>query len=249
MSVAHESLDDFLDEGMDKFLRYRWEFLRRNNDYKKHYQEMESFFRENDLSLNDYATVVYISAINIPFTDICLKWDIRRPFDPNRSYDEYYFEALRHKDVDTLHGLLAPTTDDPVCEAIALDFVGFEGLDLEEIDGRLTNKFLETKKCMIEINLKYSKARIIEAVKQLIDDRQSFLERKNALTKEDKYSTKKRYENYDYYLAVYDLKKAGKSCSQTRKALHMNGIESAEIQTAMDYYKAAKKLVKEGFSL
>ena len=110
----------------------------------------------------------------------------------------------------------------------------------EEIEDELMKEFLETKKCAIEINLRYSKARIIEAVKKLIDDKHSLLEAESTLTKEDKYSSKKRYDNYDYYLAVYDLRKAGRSWSQVREALRMNEIGSAEIQTARDYYKAAK---------
>ena len=243
MSEANEGLDDFLDEGMDKFLKYRWEFLRRNEGYRKDYKEVEKFFRENDLNLDHY----WIILPRVP-VDICTKWDLNHPVDPSRSYDEYYLEALRSEAVDSLHGKLAPTRDDPVSKVGALDFFRFKGLEPEAIEDELMKEFLKTKKYMIEINLRHSKTKIIEAVKQLIDDKLSLLEHEGALEKDDKYSSKKRYDNYDYYLAVYDLKEAGRSWSQVREALRVKGIKTAEIQTARDYYKAAKKLVTMGLS-
>ena len=233
------------DEGQDQFLKYRWEFLRRNEYYQKDYQEVERVFRENEYSLDHY-WIVLPSSLPV---EICSKWDINHPVDPSRSYDEYYFEALRSEALETLHSRLAPTWDDPIREVGAFDFFRFKDLDPEEIEDELMKEFLETKKCMIEINLRHSKTKIIEAVKKHIDEKQSLLEQENALKKDDKYSSKKRYDNYDYYLAVYDLKEAGRSWSQVREALRVNGIESAEIQTARDYYKAASKYVKDGLPL
>ncbi len=111
-------------EGQDQFLKYRWEFLRRNEGYRKDYEEVEKFFRENDCSLDHY----WIAPISVP-TDICSKWDINHPVDPSRSYDEYYFEAFSNKALDSLHGKLAPTWDDPIGEVGAFDFFRFKGLE------------------------------------------------------------------------------------------------------------------------
>lgn len=239
MSEAHENLENFLDEGMDRFLKYRWEFLRRNEDYQRDYKEVERVFSENDYSLDDY-WIVLPSSIPV---EICSKWDINQPVDPSRSYDEYYFEALKSEALETFHSRISPTWDDPVRGVNALDFFRFKGLEPDEIEDELMKEFLKTKKCMIEINLRHSKTRIIEAVKQLIDEKQSLLESEDTLTKEDKYSSKKRYDNYDNYLAVYDLRKEGKSWSKIQRAMDLNSI-----QTARDYYKAAERLVKEGFT-
>lgn len=245
MSEAHENLENFLDEGMDRFLRYRWEFLRRNEDYQKDYKEVERAFRENDYNLDDYWILLPPS---LP-VEICSKWDINQPVDPSRSYDEYYFDALRSEALETFHSSISPNWDDPVRGVNALDFFRFKGLEAQEIHDELTKEFLETKKCMLEINLRHSKARIIEAVKQYIDDKQSLLETEDALKKHDKYSSRKHYDNYDHYLAVYDLREAGSSWSELKKALRMNGILTAQVQTARAYHKTAEKLVKEGFSL
>ncbi|MEE9122012.1 MAG: DUF6499 domain-containing protein [Syntrophobacteria bacterium] len=225
-------------ESQDQFLKYRWEFLRRNEDYQNDYKEVERVFHKNDCSLDHY----WIASISVP-TDICAKWDINHPVDPSRSYDEYYFEALSNKALDSLHGKLALTRDDPIHEVGALDFFRFKGLEPEAIEEELMKEFLETKKCMIEINLRHSKTKIIDAVKQHIDAKQSLLEQEGALEKDDKYSSKKRYDNYDYYLAVYDLRKQGTSWSKIQKAMDLNSI-----QTARDYYKAAKKLIDTGLS-
>jgi hypothetical protein len=230
--------------GQDQFLKYRWEFLRRNEDYQKDYEEVERVFRENEYSLDHY-WIVLPSSLPV---EICSKWDLNHPVDPSRSYDEYYFEALRSEARETLHSRISPTWDDPVREIGFGVFRRLRDLDPEEIDDKLMKEFLETKKCMIEINLRHSKTKIIEAVKQLIDDKLSLLEHEGALGKDDKYSSKKHYENYDYYLAVYDLKESGRSWSQVREALRVNGIKTAEIQTARDYYKAAERLVSEGLS-
>jgi len=244
MSVAHESLDDFLDEGMDRFLKYRWEFLRRNDEYQQDYQEIERVFRENDCSLDHYS----IAPISVP-TNICSKWDVNHPVDPSVSYDEYYFEALKNEAIDFLHWRLAPFSDDRVRELGSKDFARYKDLDPDEISEKLLQKFLEDKKQIIEINLRYSKAKLLEAIKQEIDTLQTLLEYEGALKKEDRYGSKLHYDNFDYYLAVYDLKEAGRSWTQVREALRVNGIKAAEIHTARDYYKAAKGLVEEGLSI
>jgi hypothetical protein len=56
-----------------------------------------------------------------------------------------------------------------------------------------------------------------------------------------KYRRQRRFENYDEYLKVYDMRKIGKSWSKIHEALKLYSI-----QTARDYYKAAAKLVEQG---
>ena len=59
-----------------------------------------------------------------------------------------------------------------------------------------------------------------------------------------KFSRKMHYNNFDDYLAVYDLRKEGTSWSKIQKAMDLNSK-----QTARDYYKAASKYVEDGLPL
>ena len=49
------------------------------------------------------------------------------------------------------------------------------------------------------------------------------------------------YENFDMYLKVYDLKKAGKSWNKIKAMLNFS-----DIQTARNHYEAAKNLIRRG---
>jgi hypothetical protein len=48
-------------ESQDQFLKYRWEFLRRNEDYQNDYKEVERVFHKNDWSLDHY----WIASISV----------------------------------------------------------------------------------------------------------------------------------------------------------------------------------------
>jgi hypothetical protein len=62
--------------------------------------------------------------------------------------------------------------------------------------------------------------------------------------KKAKYRGQRRFDNYEKYLEVYDMRKARKSWSKIQETLKLYSI-----QTARDYYKAASKLIEKGVSL
>ena len=58
--------------------------------------------------------------------------------------------------------------------------------------------------------------------------------------KKAKYRGQRRFDNYEKYLKVYDMRQVGKSWSEIQKTLKLYSI-----QTARDYHEAAKKLVEK----
>ena len=59
--------------------------------------------------------------------------------------------------------------------------------------------------------------------------------------KKAKYRRQRRFDNYEEYLKVYDMRRMGKSWSEIQKTLKLYSI-----QTARDYHEAASKLVEKG---
>ena len=59
-----------------------------------------------------------------------------------------------------------------------------------------------------------------------------------------KYRRQRRYDNYEKFLEVYDMRKIGKSWSEIQKTLKLYSI-----QTARDYHEAASKLVEKGLPM
>jgi len=278
MSEANEGLDDFLDEGMDKFLRYRWEFLRRNEDYQREWEELDRLLQEKGVRSRRNSEVIYETPEESAF---CEMWNINHPVFPYSSYDEYYFQALKlsneYKNVrldpivsiydehdsqalmeayknaplSHLHWKLAPRKDYPIRELSGADFYQYRDYDPTDITAKLYYEFIKSGKVRIEIDLYYSKLKIREYLEEYIDRSQDILKNQQGeeyIGKKRKYSKKAHFDNFDYYLAVYDLRRAKTSWSKLEKFLHTNGRETATFQTARDYHEAAKRLVKEGLS-
>ena len=87
----------------------------------------------------------------------------------------------------------------------------------------------------IRIDLNYSKNRILEEFKTIVDDLEARYQ------KEHTHRRKLHFDNYDDYLKVYDLRQEGKSWSKIKELLHLNSV-----QTARNHYGAACKRIEKG---
>lgn len=112
----------------------------------------------------------------------------------------------------------------------------------------ISKRLIETGLLKIEIDLNYSKNRLMEEFKNLIDEWKERYEseQNSSVLKErkEKYEKKYHFDNYDLYLQVYDLKQEGKSWSQITTELELNSV-----QTARNHYNPACELIEKGIDL
>src|ERR1019366_2088552 len=85
---------------------YQWEFLRRNPDYKRDYDEFMARFgpwfrkrgfwyqlQRGDAKYTSRDLLSYFNNIWPPIKEICAKWCISDPFPPEWTFDEFGFHA------------------------------------------------------------------------------------------------------------------------------------------------------------
>lgn len=105
-----------------KWIKYRWEFLRRNVEYVEDFRRLqttlnkiksaaESSSLDSDIELSErshyWNTIMVVDGIRICMTspqrgiltpvekDFCMKWNISEPVDPSKSYDQYFTIELK----------------------------------------------------------------------------------------------------------------------------------------------------------
>jgi hypothetical protein len=109
----------------------------------------------------------------------------------------------------------------------------------------LSKRLIEKGLLKIEIDLNYSKNRLIKEFKVLIDEwKERYENEQTSSLLKEKYEKKYHFDNFDLYLQVYDLKQEGKSWAKITKELNLNSV-----QTARNHYKAALELIDKGIDL
>jgi hypothetical protein len=303
-------------------IKYRWEFLRRNQEYVEDWERLQAILEERmELSplsgktsrpdptdCHGLNAIMIVSGIRICVASqrrmltseerkFCEKWNISEPVDPGKSYDEYFGHELKElkralaegkcddlatvrngiDEIDTcsLFWKLRPSQNIPIKE---LDAYQDSAYELQEParwhEWYADEKLAKTGKLTIEIDLNYSKSRLIKEFDRLltwwqylreeafcgicyIDEAKAQLgvnsvnpenwhklleiSKRELERRKSIYRGQRRFDNYDDYLKVYDLREKGKSWSRIQETLNLNGI-----QMARDYHSAAERLIEEG---
>jgi hypothetical protein len=237
--------------GQDEYLKYRWEFMRRNEDYQREWEELYTLIEKKKLRSTEKFKNTDIPERNT----FCEKWNIYKAVNPNLSYDDLRFQnhskvvsPFQFEERESYHHnwYVSPLDDVPVRQLDEKDFhAALEGDSLQQW-AEINSRIIDTSRLPVEINLHYSTAKLVERLKEIITFWKSTLgsdPETEYSKRRSKYQKKLHYGNFDEYLVVYDLRKEGTSWSKIQKAMDLNSI-----QTARDYYKAAKKLVSTGLS-
>jgi len=136
-----------LPEYFKKYMRYKWEFLRRNKEYIRDWEKLLKITpQESDNAARNFIT----------------KWKILDPTNPLATFDElisgvnmrYNFERLNPK----LFGIRA---------IMELDAWEYEKKPIRKI---ISNHISETGELTIKLDLNYSKTRLIKEFKMFIED-------------------------------------------------------------------------------
>jgi len=218
------------DKGQDEFLKYRWEFLRRNEDYKSDWKEL----REVDNKAE--------------WAEFCGIYNIYYPMAPHWSYDDlYYREKLGIRSEYPplgIHRLISPIYGLPVRELTYFDFNRLGHHEPEETMMMLWEECEYEGRLRLQIDLFNSKAKLLKIIDEQLDKFQKILEQKHGAEFKRKQRvglSKPRYNNFDDYLAVYDLRKEDKTLNLISEALGLSGPYMVR-----DYFNAASRLVQQG---
>ena len=174
------SLSDF----QIKYTKYKWEFLRRNRGYIEDWKNLQDSL-ENKYDDLDSPDGRYTNE-EVSF---CKKWKIGRPINPYVSYDEWIKVSMPDKLDDRYYINFAPG-EGVLSRGIDFDRLMFDWLNPElllelpvkildgweyEHDGELLRRYIsdkvgETGKLTVEIDLNFSKNRLINDFIILLDE-------------------------------------------------------------------------------
>lgn len=215
----------------DKYInyaKYRWEYLRRNKKYIKGWENLNTPSEEEKF---------------------CIKWKIFSPLCPTKSYDDL---------ISSYDGTPIPTDvhyymfheifPEFLNENMPISIIGNCVYDKNDYLDIAEEEVSETGKLKMEIDLNYSKKRLLEEFTYLLDRWSDFYKSMNSESKfiEKKKQNEKKYhfENFDTYLEVYDLRQKKTSWGKIQERLKLNSL-----QTARNNYKSACALIEKGIDL
>jgi hypothetical protein len=281
-----------LSKNQIKYSKYRWEFLRRNKDYIAEWEKLQKFLKDVGINPPDGS----MSELEI---DFCDKWKISNLLNPYVNYEEY-INLSYIPDRDWLEHFNTPTTNDALSNyGVDVHRLMFECLFPAYQHGRpivvedgwdinfddtvfhksISNHFAERGILRITIDFNYSKRRILQELKSLIDEWKIFYkhsQRKLLFKKfcKDKNihkfpiseQSKKEFEKA-YKKSLKEIQKKYK-----QKKLHFGNFDVYlkvydlrekkiswakiakklglnSIQTARNHYKAACEIIEKGIDL
>ena len=233
-----------------KFAKYKWEFLRRDPKYIKEWEDLQKQLEEKHGEWRPPT-----GEFTKEEKSFCMKWDIAESIDPNRTWhdlnkgfdllepDENGKEKILNKysDIESLDESL---DEDIVPELASLTFeklfffkklrgapiVIKDGFDYENFDGkhvtRISKKLGETGKITIEVDLNYSKKRLMTELESFVDKWKENFEKISKRLLYEKLCEKKGvkdlewdhyYTNSDTAMDEHDLQ-SERVCTELEKA-------------------------------
>lgn len=162
------------DKDLNRYAKYKWEFLRRSADYIRDWQNLQKDW-ENFNKNSNFANKIY-EAICQKEIDVCEKWDIEEgPIDPSNTYEDLLSEAKKleslEEDAELLvfQKLLPGYLSKKPVRVIGEYYNNSEGLFSEFFQKRALFKNKKPGKIKVEIDLSYSKNRIINDFEASLD--------------------------------------------------------------------------------
>jgi len=248
-----------------KYVKYKWEFLRRNPKYIDDWDKLQNILEHK---YEDWYPPYGKTPEEVEF---CKRWEIWNPFPPENSYDDIVRigGGVRQKENSTFEDIDAGTVEEMLvkggfdlkrmmCDSMFPEFLPgrtftiMDGWDYDH-DGdfllhRVSDHLTNTGELTVKINLNYSKKRLADDFKTLINGWKILYE--NSLSgyelkeRKTKYQKKFHFDNFDLYLQVYDLRQEGMSWAKIKSTLDLNSV-----QTGRNHYNAACELIEKGVEL
>lgn len=230
---------------------YKWEFLRRNPEYRKDYgQFMEDFgswFREHGYWYNQKVRWkpaelrFFLGAIAPQAKIICERWQIREPLPPlckfKGSGSRYY---NRYSEV------LLPTDCSKEEAGLGWDLPQYTRSDLKKgLPESTAARYGPDPDYLVELqfDLRQSLRSLLRDAEGRIKSRKSKYDLKHS---QPTAAHRRRLDRYAMYLRVWDLRKSGAKFDYIG-ALLFSGELRAAAQRAVDSFKRAEQLINGGY--
>jgi hypothetical protein len=232
---------------------YKWEFLRRNREYRADYKQFidtfgswfrrRGFWYEYDRRQEKWSKVdedYFYENIAPAIARLCKRWEIGNLFPPEwRFHKKRGTRKIGSRELDPPTGIAPELNWDfnVMNELMEMGFTGtadsarrYQNLVLVEFDLNRPMKDL----------MWYAKYVLTRAVENYRTERA-----KLGLTAP---SGRRRLEDYAVHLAVWDLKQRGKSVSDIAALKFSVETPNTAVQKVRDHLKAAERLISGGYT-
>ena len=251
---------------------FKWEFLRRNEDYQKDYAAFEAqfgaWFRENGYwwsrngpTYSRQAWFFFCTQVAPAAKGICKRWGVSNPFDPSWVFDAAgvrsergsrvsmpFFPSTddhREWDLEAVDPALFPTEEEQINELLkgVPDTIGAE----PTWRGMNDRRFIR-----VEIDITKPNETSIAEVQRRIDLARSLYESHVGPLPDYRKKPRLRLDQYESYLKVWELRKEGKTFEQIAREVFPREMENAGrfspgAKKARSHYKRACELVSGGY--
>jgi|HubBroStandDraft_6_1064221.scaffolds.fasta_scaffold01558_7 hypothetical protein len=255
---------------------FQWEFLRRNTGYRLDYDNLinqfGNWFREKgywyeDDNWTDEEFVFFRNRVCPILTKICMKWQITEPVPPDWTFDVHGLHRCGRSvrvyiptdctadraghlwnqgPVELINNLPRPQPGEPVRSAV-------RWLSAKP-RRKTTAKEKKDNPRFLHLKLDVTRTRA-ELIQQTLDSVQFHRKRYAQQLKvmERKPEKRRRLDQYEVYLKVWDLRREGLHFHQIAKRLYPVEYESYPkpnnpiIQRVTDHHSRAKQLIEGGY--
>ncbi len=188
-------------------LKYRWEFLRRNQEYQKDYLYITDHLKVTDIIKNSYSDLLVKKVL-----DILSKWGLLNPIPPKLSFD-----ALLKSDKKLKSFYIDSLSSD---ENAILIYESPDGLSSQDL-------YIKGSMVKLHVDMKFSKEKILDEFSVLINKWQTQLRKLSRKFPKAKPDERLQINQYEKYLRMYDHHKKGMSFSQLAKKFYSGYIETS----------------------
>jgi hypothetical protein len=236
---------------------YKWEFLRRNPEYRKDYEEFMgrfgNWFEEHGYWYDQTTTdpwgsdnFRFFASVIAPIAKaICERWEITDPYPPDWEFTKrgvYYYKP----DFE----VFLPTDCPKESAGKFWDFSDLS-LSIDELEKKLAEYTASQHgrppdfQLQMTVDLRRPLKVLLYEATELLKDRKRRYDRKYPLTKITQ-TVRRRLDLYDTYLKVWDFR--------TQDSLKLEAIgaqlfpdEPRRAQRALDSFKRAQELIDGGY--
>jgi len=231
---------------------YRWEFLRRNPQYRADYNEFMRRFGAwlkgkgrrwppSEFDLREYWTKsqqrYFRTKIEPVLTPLCLKWQISDLFPPDFGLEEY-----RQIDESDGQGEGAPFPPSRVSSFIEGDVLSTGELERMGFLSMGNTRQYENL-LLIQVDLNSPMKDLLQHTRKILKSGQENYRRQTAARGLKLPTRRRRFEDYVLHLRIWDLKKEGKRNSEIARLVFPNLSVQSALYKVRDHLKAANKLI------
>jgi hypothetical protein len=232
---------------------YKWEFLRRNLEYRQNYEvfveEFGDWFGEHGYWYDETVTwnreerEFFAKMIAPKVKAICQRWQIREPLPPSWSGKHCYSRP----------GMLAPTECSKQEAGQGWESPDFLLLSAAELSKRIpeSTAFRYGPKpdyqLELELDLRCPLDFLLRQAEDQIKSRKRKFDRKHARATKIAPAFRRRLDVYDTYLKVWDLRKRGEKYDFIGAFLFPGEPLVAASQRAQDSHARAQELIDGGY--